>query len=95
MYAFINQNFQIMKRIAILTAMTFSLYSLFGQSPSARDGSFFDFPALRYSVCHMRQYLPTTNVPRNNTTKITPFPVRAYHAGAGKVKEKKERREAG
>ena len=62
-----------MKRIAILTAMTFSLYSLFGQSPSARDGSFFDFPALRYSVCHMRQYLPTTNVPRNNTTKITPF----------------------
>lgn len=47
--------------------------SLFGQAPSARDGSFFTFPALRYSVCHMRQYMPTTNVPRNNATKITPF----------------------
>ena len=48
-------------------------FSLFGQAPSARDGSFFTFPALRYSVCHMRQYLPTTNVPRNNTARITPF----------------------
>lgn len=47
--------------------------SLFGQAPSARDGSFFTFPELRYSVCHMRQYMPTTNVPRNNATKITPF----------------------
>ncbi len=48
-------------------------FSLFGQAPSARDGSFFTFPALRYSVCHMRQYLPTTNVPRNNSARITPF----------------------
>ena len=48
-------------------------FSLFGQAPSARDGSFFTFPALRYSVCHMRQYLPTTNVPRNNSAHITPF----------------------
>ena len=29
---------------------------------SASDGSFFRFPALRYSVCHMRQFLPTTVV---------------------------------
>ncbi|WP_439185447.1 serine hydrolase domain-containing protein [Carboxylicivirga taeanensis] len=29
---------------------------------SAADGSFFQFPALRYSVCHMRQFLPTTEV---------------------------------
>jgi CubicO group peptidase (beta-lactamase class C family) len=29
---------------------------------SAADGSFFSFPALRYSVCHMRQFMPTANV---------------------------------
>ncbi|WP_432711022.1 serine hydrolase domain-containing protein [Pedobacter sp.] len=29
---------------------------------SAADGSFFNFPALRYSVCHMRKFLPTTVV---------------------------------
>lgn len=29
---------------------------------SAIDGSFFQFPALRYSVCHMQQFLPTTVV---------------------------------
>lgn len=29
---------------------------------SAIDGSFFTFPALRYSVCHMRQFMPTTEV---------------------------------
>ena len=29
---------------------------------SAVDGSFFQFPALRYSVCHMRQFMPTTEV---------------------------------
>ncbi|MFX0558578.1 serine hydrolase domain-containing protein [Maribacter sp. CXY002] len=29
---------------------------------SALDGSFFRFPALRYSVCHMRQFMPTTVV---------------------------------
>lgn len=29
---------------------------------SAVDGSFFRFPALRYSVCHMRQFMPTTVV---------------------------------
>ncbi|WP_108212380.1 serine hydrolase domain-containing protein [Pontibacter mucosus] len=29
---------------------------------SAIDGSFFEFPALRYSVCHMRQFFPSTVV---------------------------------
>jgi len=29
---------------------------------SAIDGSFFKFPALRYSVCHMRQFFPSTEV---------------------------------
>jgi len=29
---------------------------------SAHDGSFFRFPALRYSVCHMREFMPTTEV---------------------------------
>ncbi len=33
---------------------------------SAVDGSFFQFPALRYSVCHMRQFLPTTVVQASN-----------------------------
>ena len=33
-----------------------------GKIISASDGSFFTFPALRYSVCHMRQFLPTIEV---------------------------------
>jgi len=32
------------------------------QRLSASDGSFFSFPALRYSVVHMREFLPTINV---------------------------------
>jgi len=31
---------------------------------SVNDGSFFKFPALRYSVVHMREFLPTVNVSR-------------------------------
>ncbi|MBP0047427.1 serine hydrolase [Marinobacterium sp. AK62] len=31
------------------------------------DGSFFQFPALRYSVRHMNEFLPTTLVSRRNT----------------------------
>jgi CubicO group peptidase (beta-lactamase class C family) len=34
-----------------------------GKIISAVDGSFFRFPALRYSVCHMRQFMPTSVVP--------------------------------
>ncbi len=33
---------------------------------NARDGSFFKFPAIRYSVVHMREFMPTVNVPRGN-----------------------------
>lgn len=35
-----------------------------GKVLSAADGSFFNFPALRWSVAHMRQFLPTVNVSR-------------------------------
>ncbi len=44
-----------------------------GSPPSAErrvklaDGSFFRFPALRYSVAHMNEFLPTTLVSRRNT----------------------------
>src|SRR5699024_616017 len=40
---------------------------------SAADGSFFTFPKMRYSVCHMRQFLPTVNVSRefNARTPLT------------------------
>ncbi|ART81119.1 6-aminohexanoate hydrolase [Oceanisphaera avium] len=34
---------------------------------SVADGSFFTFPALRYSVVHMREFLPTVNVSRGIT----------------------------
>ncbi len=40
---------------------------------SARDGSFFRFPALRYSVVHMRGFLPSVNVARNNAVPLTRF----------------------
>jgi CubicO group peptidase (beta-lactamase class C family) len=38
----------------------------------ATDGSFFRFPALRYSVVRMREFLPTTNVSRG-LKSATPF----------------------
>lgn len=37
---------------------------------SAIDGSFFRFPALRYSVCHMRQFMPTTEVKAANVNRF-------------------------
>ena len=40
---------------------------------SARDGSFFQFPALRYSVVHMREFMPTVNVPRGNMVPVSNF----------------------
>lgn len=40
---------------------------------SARDGSFFRFPALRYSVVHMREFMPTVNVARNNRVPLARF----------------------
>ncbi|WP_243878569.1 serine hydrolase domain-containing protein [Winogradskyella pelagia] len=42
---------------------------------SAIDGSFFQFPALRYSVCHMRQFMPTTVV-KSHSGKGYKFKVR-------------------
>ena len=35
----------------------------------ASNGSFFAFPALRYSVNHMREFFPTRNVPASQTKK--------------------------
>lgn len=29
---------------------------------SAADGSFFNFPAMRYSICHIREFMPTKTV---------------------------------
>jgi CubicO group peptidase (beta-lactamase class C family) len=37
---------------------------------SAHDGSFFRFPALRYSVVRMREFMPTTNVSRGSIESI-------------------------
>ncbi len=42
---------------------------------SAIDGSFFKFPALRYSVCHMRQFMPT-KVVKSSLTKGYKFKVK-------------------
>ena len=40
------------------------------------DGSFFEFPALRYSVVHMRQFLPTVEVSRQpNRQPNRPVPL--------------------
>ncbi|GIQ58332.1 6-aminohexanoate-dimer hydrolase [Flavobacterium collinsii] len=38
--------------------------------PRFEDGSFFQFPALRWSVAHMRQFMPTVNVSRGLGTAI-------------------------
>lgn len=38
---------------------------------SALDGSFFQFPAMRYSVCNMNQFLPTTTVRSANKNRYT------------------------
>ena len=37
------------------------------------DGSFFEFPALRYSVAHMRQFMPTVDVSRGIKKAPIPF----------------------
>lgn len=37
------------------------------------DSSFFEFPALRWSVAHMRQFMPTVNVSRGITKPPIPF----------------------
>jgi CubicO group peptidase (beta-lactamase class C family) len=49
--------------------------TLTAQTPrgNARDGSFFTPEALPFSVLHMREFMPTTNVPRGNDMRPTPF----------------------
>ena len=37
---------------------------------SAADGSFFNFPAMRYSICHIREFMPTKTV-RASDSPIT------------------------
>ncbi len=46
------------------TTQDLRTYGLTDSYPiNATDGSFFTYPALRYSVCHMREFLPTKVVP--------------------------------
>jgi CubicO group peptidase (beta-lactamase class C family) len=45
---------------------------------SAIDGSFFRFPALRFSVCHMREFFPTVNVSCAQENRFK-FKSRPYH----------------
>lgn len=58
----------------LLVQMTFTPMT-FAQTPrgNARDGSFFTPEALPYSVLRMREFMPTTNVPRGNEARLTPF----------------------
>ena len=60
--------------LLLLLPMVF-IPSLFAQTPrgNARDGSFFTPEALPYSVLRMREFMPTTNVPRGNKVRLTPF----------------------
>ncbi len=50
---------------------------------SATDGSFFTFPALRYSVCHMREFLQTKVVPAATTNQY--YFVENYDPEIGKI----------
>lgn len=43
---------------------------------SAADGSFFQFPGLRYSVNHMREFLPTREVPASGGNNVHKFHVK-------------------
>lgn len=49
--------------------------STYAQTPrgNARDGSFFTPETLPYSVLRMREFMPTTNVPRGNQVRPTSF----------------------
>lgn len=52
--------------------------------PRFDDGSFFQFPALRWSVAHMRQFMPTINVSRGlgNSNSL----VKNYNNNIDKIK---------
>ena len=68
-----------MKRLHLIPILAFVLMSNipsnFAQTPrgNARDGSFFTPEALPYSVLRMREFMPTTNVPRGNEARPTSF----------------------
>lgn len=68
-----------MKRLHLIPILAFVLMSnipsTFAQTPrgNARDGSFFTPEALPYSVLRMREFMPTTNVPRGNEARLTSF----------------------
>lgn len=74
-----HKNLLSMKRshlIPILALLLMSnILSTFAQTPrgNARDGSFFTPDALPYSVLRMREFMPTTNVPRGNAVRPTSF----------------------
>ncbi|MBR5830436.1 MAG: serine hydrolase, partial [Tidjanibacter sp.] len=60
---------------ALLFALMIYTPFIFSQPPrgNARDGSFFTPEALPNSVLRMREFMPTTNVPRDNEERVTPF----------------------
>lgn len=68
-----------MKTTKRFTALLFALMLYtpftFSQAPrgNARDGSFFTPESLPNSVLRMREFMPTTNVPRGNRTRLTSF----------------------
>ena len=68
-----------MKRLHLIPILALLLMSnipsTFAQTPrgNARDGSFFTPEALPYSVLRMREFMPTTNVPRGNEARLTSF----------------------
>ena len=64
------------KRITILLcALMMTIPMMFAQTPrgNARDGSFFTPETLPFSVLRMREFMPTTNVPRGNAERLTSF----------------------
>ncbi len=76
---YVTLKYNIMKsniRITVLLLLQMSFIPILSaQTPrgNARDGSFFTPETLPYSVLHMREFMPTTNVPRDNKTKLTSF----------------------
>ena len=62
---------------SLILPLTLMLYTptLYAQTPrgNARDGSFFTSQALPFSVRHMREFMPTTNVPRGNAVRPRAF----------------------
>lgn len=56
--------------LSILTMATPLISSAQGHQGNSRDGSFFTAENLPYSVLHMREFMPTTNVPRGNDVRL-------------------------